>query len=266
MKMVATAKLRRAQDKIVSARPYANKIDELLKQLSSAADTGSDPLMEQRPVKINLVVVVTGDRGLCGSFNTNVIKFATQKINEFGEDTKIIAVGKKSVDYFKKSGHHVIDNYPNVFSNLRIEIAKNAVAQIKKGFLDGSFDSVYLIYSEFISMIKQIPRIEKFLPIVDEPDAEKKSSKQTGDYIFEPDAASILSDLVPRQMLVKFWKALLESNAAEQAARMTAMDNATRNASDLIKYLDLQYNRARQEAITKEILEIVGGAEALKEG
>lgn len=132
--------------------------------------------------------------------------------------------------------------------------------------MDGSFDSVYLIYSEFISMIKQIPRIEKFLPIVDEPDAEKKSSKQTGDYIFEPDAASILSDLVPRQMLVKFWKALLESNAAEQAARMTAMDNATRNASDLIKYLDLQYNRARQEAITKEILEIVGGAEALKEG
>lgn len=264
--MVATAKLRRAQDRIISARPYANKIDELLKQLSSVADKGSNPLMEQRPVRNNLVVVITGDRGLCGSFNTNIIKFAVQKINELGENTKVMAVGKKSVDFFKKSNYTVIENYPVVFSDLRIEIPKNAIEFIKKGYFDGSYDRVYIIYSEFVSMIKQIPLMEKFLPIIDDADTEKSESKAKVDYIFEPDAETILNDLIPRQMLIKLWKALLESNAAEQAARMTAMENATRNASDLIKHLDLQYNRARQEAITKEILEIVGGAEALKEG
>lgn len=266
MKMVATAKLRRAQDRIISARPYANKIDELLKQLASVADKGANPLMEQRPVKTNLVVVITGDRGLCGSFNTNIIKHATQRIKELGENTKIIAVGKKSVDFFKKSNLDVIGNYPVVFSDLRIEIAKNVIEFIKKGYFEGSYDRVYIINSEFVSMMKQIPVMEKFLPIIDDSETDKTETKAKIDYIFEPDADTILNDLIPRQMLIKLWKALLESNAAEQAARMTAMENATRNASDLIKHLDLQYNRARQEAITKEILEIVGGAEALKEG
>lgn len=264
--MVATAKLRRAQDSIISARPYANKIDELLKQLSSVAVKGSNPLMEQRPVKSNLVVVITGDKGLCGSFNTNILKHAIQNIRELGDNTKVMAIGRKAVDYFKKTNFNVVENYPSVFSDLRIEIAKNAVEFIKKGYYEGSYDRVYIIYSEFVSMMKQIPIMEKFLPVIDDSVADSNEPKSKVDYIFEPDAETILNDLIPRQMLIKLWKGLLESNAAEQAARMTAMENATRNANDLIKFLDLKYNRARQEAITTEILEIVGGAEALKEG
>lgn len=262
--MVAAAKLRRAQERIIQARPYAEKIDELLKSLLPSVDTSLNALLEKREVKNKLVVVVTSDRGLAGSFNTNLLKFAYNHIGS-GVNTKVITVGRKSNDSFKKSKLDVVGNNPNIFNGLSIEISNEIVNDIVKRYLNREVDEVEIIYNEFVNVVKQTPRVVKFLPFtsVENVTDEKKSAK--ADFIYEPSAESIVNTLIPKQLNVQFWKALLESNAAEQAARMTAMETATKNATDLLQILELSYNQARQASITKEILEIVGGAEALKD-
>jgi F-type H+-transporting ATPase subunit gamma len=262
MRMVAAAKLRRAQDRMTSARPYARKINELLTHLVSASETVQNPLMERRE-GATLVIVVTSDRGLCGSFNTNLLKVAFNHIKRLGAGAKVVCVGKKGFDFFKSRKVDLYDKYIGVFNNLNVEASNEIVNRIVDGYMKREYGKVEIIYNEFKSVVKQEIRIEQFLPIVSK-DTDGKKAKNLY-YIYEPDMESILNNLIPRQLKVQLWKALLESNASEQGARMTAMETASRNASDLIKFLEIQYNRARQEAITKEILEIVGGAEALKE-
>ena len=265
MKMVSAAKLRRAQDKILSTRPYALKLSELLDHLSSVADASTNPLLNVTDEKNKLVVIITADRGMCGAFNSNVIKYACNYIDEIGKDTKIIIIGKKASDFFARRDYNIIEKYTSVFGDLNIGVSNSIVAKIVTGYLNNEYNSVELIYNEFKSVVRQNVLKEKFLPIVSA--AEKAVEKYSKvDYIYEPSAESILNDLIPRKLNIQLWKALLESNAAEQGARMTSMEIATKNAEDMIKFLDLLYNKARQESITKEILEIVSGAEALKEG
>ena len=265
MKMVSAAKLRRAQDKILSTRPYALKLSELLDHISSVADSSTNPLLNVTDGKNKLVVIITADRGMCGAFNSNVIKYACNYIDEIGKDTKIIIIGKKASDFFARRDYNIIEKYTSVFGDLNIGVSNSIVAKIVTGYLNNEYNSVELIYNEFKSVVRQNVLKEKFLPIVSA--AEKAVEKYSKvDYIYEPSAESILNDLIPRKLNIQLWKALLESNAAEQGARMTSMEIATKNAEDMIKFLDLLYNKARQESITKEILEIVSGAEALKEG
>jgi F-type H+-transporting ATPase subunit gamma len=266
MKMVAAAKLRRAQEKIISTRPYANKMNELLSQLISVAEKTINPLMEERDVNRHLVVVISSDRGLCGSFNTNLLRFATEQISKLGEDTQLITIGKKSSVYFKKRGYNIIQSHVSVFSDLKIEVAKDIVKFIVQGYLDKEYDNVELVFNEFKSIVKQNALAERFLPLSKPDNDDDDEKKSMIDYIYEPSASEILNYLIPKQLDIQLWKALLESNAAEQGARMTAMEMATNNAADFLQDLEIMYNRARQESITKELLEIVAGAEALKEG
>jgi len=263
MKMVAAAKLRRAQERIMQARPYAQKINELLAGLLSSVDTSLNVLLEKREVKTKLVVVVTSDRGLAGSFNTNLLKYAYNYIST-GTNIKVMTVGRKAVDSFKKSSLNVISAHPNIFNALSIEVSNAIVKEIVEGYIKKEYDEVEIIYNEFVNVAKQTPKTFKFLPFSSEEKKEADAAKKV-DFIYEPSAEAIVNTLIPKQLNVQLWKALLESNAAEQAARMTAMETATKNASDLLKMLELSYNQARQAAITKEILEIVGGAEALKD-
>ena len=266
MKMVASAKMRRAQERIISMRPYATKINELLSNLVEAAGEEADNIMEQREVKTKLVVIISSDRGLAGSFNTTLIRYSLNYINSLGKDTKVIVVGRKVNDSLKKKNLNIIKSYVNIFNDLSLEVSNEIVSFIVEGYVNRSYDSVEIIYNQFKSVVKQETAKEQFLPLIKtgKKDAGEKKEKIV-DYIYEPGAAEILKTLIPKQYRIHFWKALLESNAAEQAARMTAMETATKNASDLLKILELSYNQARQAAITKEILEIVGGAEALKE-
>jgi len=264
MKMVASAKMRRAQDRIISMRPYAKRLDELLTHLADSAGEEVNNILEQRDIKHRLVVVISADRGLAGSFNSNLIRFSLNYINSLPKDTRVIVIGKKANDALKKKNLNIIKSYVNVFNNLSFELSNEIINYIIDGYKKRSYDSVEIIFNEFRSVVKQVAVKDQLLPL-SKPEKDKSKKKTSVDYIYEPGAAEILKELIPKQYRVKFWKALLESNAAEQAARMTAMETATRNASDLLKLLELSYNQARQAAITKEILEIVGGAEALKE-
>ncbi|MBK7159039.1 MAG: ATP synthase F1 subunit gamma [Ignavibacteria bacterium] len=268
MKMVSSAKLRRAQDRIIAARPFAAKINQLLTDLINAAGEGVDDLLESREVKTKCVVIVSSDRGLAGSFNTNIIRTGNNYLNSLDKNTKVVIVGKKANDSFKKMKVNLVKGYTGIFNDLTIEQSNEIVNFLVEGYKKKEFDSVEIIYNEFKSIAKQVTVREQFLPLKKAGDKKEKDGmiKQTsGDYIYEPSQYEIIKELIPKQLKVQFWKVLLESNAAEQAARMTAMETATRNASDLLKILELSYNQARQAAITKEILEIVGGAEALKD-
>ena len=264
MKMVAAAKLRRAQDRIISTRPYAYKLSELLKHMISVSEIGSNPLAEVRVIKSKILVVVSSDRGLCGSFNTNLIKHVTELVGNNKDTVKLFIIGKKANEFFSKRGYNIIKSYTNLFSSLDINIVRDVASLIVKGFLNKEYDSVEIVYNEFKSVMRQNVVTESFLPLA-KPEIIKNQVSSNIDYIYEPSSAVILNELIPRQLNMQLWKSLLESNAAEQGARMTAMEMATKNARDLIQYLELIYNRARQESITKELLEIVAGAEALKE-
>ena len=265
MKMVSAAKLRRAQDKIISTRPYALKLSELLSHLVSVSTESDNPLLKSTDEKNKLIVIITADRGMCGAFNSNIIKYSTNYLSKIGKETKIILIGKKASDFFSRRGYNIIDKYTSLFSNLNIEVSNEIVSKIVSGFQNNEYNCVELIYNEFKSVVKQNIVKEKFLPVINTED--KAEEKYTDvNYIYEPSVDSILDNLIPRKLNIQLWKALLESNAAEQGARMTSMEIATRNADDMIKFLDLLYNKARQESITKELLEIVSGAEALKEG
>lgn len=271
MKMVAAAKLRRAQDAIVSARPYARKMRELLLHLSGSVDVSVNPLFATRPVSNVAIIVVTADRGLCGAFNSNVIRAAVSHINTKyaspGVKVNLICVGRKSFEFFSKRNYHVVGKHVGIFSDLQFSFAESIVAEMTKDFLGGTFDRIEIVYNEFRSIVQQRIVIEQVLPVsadqVAGSAAGKKPSAQI-DYIYEPVPEEIIAALLPRHLNFHIWRALLESNAAEQGARMTAMENATTNASDLLRDLQLSYNKARQASITKELLEIVSGAEALK--
>lgn len=272
MKMVAAAKLRRAQEGILAARPYARKINELLRHLVTQVDPSLNPLFAQREVRRVAFVIVTADRGLCGAFNANIIKAAEQEMRtayaelmEKDHGVKLIPVGKKAFEYFKKRDFELYAKHVGIFSGLDFNEARGIIAECTEGFLKGEFDKVVVIYNEFKSVIQQRIVIEQLLPIPPEEVAASEAHPQSQvEYIYEPSSREIIDALVPRHLNFQMWRILLESNAAEQGARMAAMDSATENAKDIIKGLTLSFNNARQAAITKELLEIVSGAEALK--
>ncbi len=267
MKLVSAAKLKRAQDKITAMRPYAEKMQEILNNVSSSLDASENAYSSQREVKNVLVVAITSNRGLCGGFNNNVLKEIKILLNGElkGKNVKILSLGKKAFDSYKKTGYHTTEGFSetpfNVFDKLNFENASVIALEIMKQYVAGKYDNVILVYNKFKNAAAQIMVAEQFLPV--KPTQIAGKSVQT-DYIFEPQKAQIIEELIPRTLKVQLFKALLDSNASEHGARMTAMHKATDNAGDLVKELKLNYNKARQAAITGEILEIVAGAEALK--
>jgi F-type H+-transporting ATPase subunit gamma len=271
MKMVAAAKLRRAQDNILQMRPYAQKLGEMLSTVSAGAESSSDsPLKTVRQIEKVLIVVVTSDRGLCGAFNTNIIKATLLLIEtKYAEQARkgnveIFAIGKKGAESFGKRGFVVNKKYTDLFGRLSFVNAKSAAEEIMNDFSEGRYDAVDLVYNEFKNVATQIIHTDRYLPIESENVNTTKKRKTEVNYIFEPTEEEILAELIPKSLKIQLYRAVLESNASEQGARMTAMDKATENAQELLKELKLVYNRTRQAAITTEILEIVGGAEALK--
>ena len=275
--MVAAAKLRRAQDAVNAARPYARALEGLLKDLlrnASRDSTGSELLFgrKQDETERVILIVVTSDRGLAGAFNSNLLKFTEARIRDNFAAHKetsrlsIVPVGRRATDYFTKREYQLPNKYPGVFTKLEFDVARSITLFVTDLFNRGEADRVEIIYNEFRSVVSQKPSAERLLPVLDPSGFVEGSSEPEMDYIYEPDPVSILNVLVPRHLETMVWRAMLESNAAEQGARMTAMDSATRNAKDLVSALQLSFNKARQAAITKEILEIVGGAEALSEG
>lgn len=270
MKMVAAAKLRRSQERIQQMRPFAKKLNALLQNLSAAqfdSDGGNWYSVTREERKI-LIISVSSDRGLCGSFNSSVFKGVNKLIGEryaaqFAKgNVTVLTIGKKSGDYFGKRKCNVVGDFTLLFSTLSFENVSKAADFVMESFKHGKYDRVDLVYNEFKNVATQILRTEQFLPILA---PERRAAKaHTVDYIYQPDQDEIIESLIPQSLKVQLYKAVLDSNAAENGARMTAMDKATDNAGELLKQLRLTYNRTRQAAITKEILEIVGGAEALK--
>jgi len=263
MKMVSAAKLRRAQEKIVQMRPYSQKLTTILNNVSSASEGDEDVVFAvKREIKKVLLVPVTSDKGLCGAFNTNILKTTNLAIKERfeGAEITVLPLGKKAYEYFKKSNYQVIDTYFGVFQQLTFDVVKEAATYAMNGFLAGDYDQVVLVFNEFKNVATQIVRVEQFLPMA--PQEGAVSATET-DYLLEPSRSYIIEELVPISLRIQFYKAVLESNASEHGARMTAMDKATENAGELLKELKLMYNRTRQAAITNEILEIVAGANAL---
>jgi F-type H+-transporting ATPase subunit gamma len=267
MKMVSAAKLKRAQDSITQMRPYANKLQEILQNVSSSLDTSENAYARKSPVKNVLLVSISSNRGLAGGFNANVIKKTWSLINnEYkGCSITVLPIGKKVTDAFKRTdyiihGSHLPHNVNEVFDNLNYDTVAPIAERVMNAFVLKDFDKVVLVYNQFKNAAVQIVQDEQFLPV--EATSSSTSSSNT-DYIFEPSKEFIVSDLIPRSLKTQFYKALLDSLASEHGARMTAMHKATDNAGALIKELKLSYNKARQAAITNEILEIVGGAEAL---
>ncbi len=264
MKMVASAKLRRAQENILATRPYAKKLQELMGNIMARLESSHEPLLQERELKKVLMVVVTADRGLCGAFNANIIRFAENKVhNQNDVEVHLFPVGKKGFEYFSRRNFNIYNHKINFFNFLEFDDAKAIVETLVTAYMQEEFDQIEIVYNEFKSAVQQNVVTEQILPF--QPNEDLMESKAGIDFIYEPEKDKILHGLIPKQLNVQMWKNLLESNAAEQGARMTAMENATENAEDIIAYLTLHYNRARQAAITKEISEIVGGAEALKE-
>ncbi|MEQ8879028.1 MAG: ATP synthase F1 subunit gamma, partial [Cyclobacteriaceae bacterium] len=272
MKMVAAAKLRRAQDRITQMRPYSQKLTKLIQNVSGGVDAESlnNPYSIQREDNNVLLVVVSSDRGLCGGFNNNAFKFARNLIQEkYARQEKngslyILPIGKKSLDYFRKRGYNVDDQFATLMGQLTFDEVREAAEYVMDAFSSGVYDKIEIIYNEFKNVAVQQIKSEQFLPI--QMNEEEEDATNSTDYIFQPTKEFIFSEIIPKSLKIQFYRTLLESNASEQGARMTAMDQATDNAGELLKELRLTYNRTRQAAITKEILEIVGGAEALSQG
>ena len=261
MKMVSAAKLKKAQDAITAMRPYAEKLTELLQNLSATldGDVGGE-FTKQREIKKVLVVAITSNRGLCGAFNTNVIKEVKSRAEFYsGKQVDVFAIGKKGNDILTKT-FTVVDNQSQVFDALTFDNVTVIAETLTQKFVSGEYDKIELVYNQFKNAAVQITTVEQFLPV--QAPAKTQTTK-SNDYIFEPSKEFIVADLIPRSLKTQLFKALLDSHAAEHGARMTSMHKATDNAGALIKELKLIYNKARQAAITNEILEIVGGAEAL---
>jgi F-type H+-transporting ATPase subunit gamma len=265
MKMVAAAKLRRAQDRILKMRPYSQKLTIILNDVISGMGGELEVVYaEQRPVQNVLVVVMTSDKGLCGAFNSNAIKAGVQLVEKQFKDSNvtILPLGKKAFEFFSKRGYRVNADYYGIFNDVNYDDIRKIALYAMQGFASKEFDRVMLVYNHFRNVAVQDLTVEQFLPMgVNSGDAKSVSN---ADYILEPSKEYVVQDLVPTALKTQFYKAVLESNASEHGARMTSMDKATENAGDLLKELKLLYNRSRQAAITNEILEIVAGANALE--
>jgi F-type H+-transporting ATPase subunit gamma len=273
MKMLAAAKLRRAQDAVIRARPYAQLIDEMLASLArarAAADLPPHPLMVVRPLRRVEVVMMTSDRGLCGGFNSNIIRRGQRFLVDEGAEFERIqfsTVGKRGRDFARKRGIETRKDYVGFFGRLRYSQAREIADDLIQAYEHDELDAVYLLYNEFKSAIVQQISLVQLLPLQPRAKIERAPGEKgfiTPEHIFEPSRPEVLQSLLPRYLAMQIWRALLESEASEHGARMTAMDSATKNASEMIGRLTLDYNRARQAAITKELMEIVSGAEALK--
>lgn len=269
MKMVSAAKLKRAQDAITQMRPYATKLREILENLSGTLDTSESVFSQEREPKKVLLIVITSNRGLAGAFNANVLKQARIVLNtKYAAQLKagnvsVITLGKKASDYFTKNGYNVALTDNAVFDGLNFAKAAPIAEFTMNGFANGDFDVVEIVYNRFKNAAVQELQTEQFLPVVSKPAQTTGKKAMANDYTFEPSKEEIVKDLIPKSLKTQLYKALLDSHAAEHGARMTAMHKATDNAKELIKELKLTYNKARQAAITNDILEIVGGAEAL---
>jgi F-type H+-transporting ATPase subunit gamma len=265
MKLVAAAKLRRAQERILSARPYANKMAELLGNLVSGGDGATHPLLEQREGPRRQIVIITADRGLAGAFNANILRRAVELIRESSSaDVTLVVVGRKARDFFRRRPHTVKRDMVGFWDRLAYSHAAELADAFMQQYLDNEIDEVFLLYNEFRSVALQRPVRQQLLPIP-RTDAPASETEAPVDYIYEPGPEAILGDLLPRHVRMQVYRALMESLAGEYGARMTAMEAATKNAKEMIDVLTIQYNKARQEKITKELLDIVGGAEALKQ-
>ncbi len=269
MKMVSAAKLKRAQDAITQMRPYAEKLQEILSNLSATLDISDNAFADQRDDKRIYIVAVTSNRGLCGGFNNNIIKRVNRLLTEHsGKDVKVIAVGKKGNDAFKRSVFNfrpeAIGEAHDMFNDLSFERSSQLAQFLMDEFKANKVDKVVVVYNKFKNAAVQEVISEQYLPVL--PTDQEEETSGAGDYIFEPSKEEIVTDLIPKSLKVQLFKAFLDSHASEHGARMTAMHKATDNASELKRALTLEYNKARQAAITNEILEIVGGAEALKNG
>lgn len=266
MKLVSASKLRRAQDRILAARPYARKMLEVLSSLATRAHPEKHPLLSRRPEETVLVVVITADKGLCGSFNTNILNRARAFLDERrrgpAAPVQVDVIGKKARDWFRRRDYAVRRIVVDIFRNVTFEEARNIAGPLIDLFSRGELDAVYLVYNEFKSVMQQRVVVEPLLPIPQGAFAAAAAPPE--DYVYEPDQESLFAALLPKHVMIQVQRALLESAAAEHGARMTAMENATRNAGEMIDSLTLQMNKIRQAAITKEILEVVSGAEALK--
>jgi F-type H+-transporting ATPase subunit gamma len=265
MKMVSAAKLRRAQESAIQARPYAEKMTELLKNLSTRVSREAHPLMTAREEKKVHLVLFTSDRGLCGGYNTNLIRSADAFIRQQSVDREIelTLVGRKGADYFRRRRANIADRYTDILYKAPDELAVEIAAKLIDRFINGATDAVYIIYSRFRSALSQVPTLEKLLP-VSLTETGGVETEQATEYLYEPGVQQLLASLLPRITEVALQRALLEATASEHGARMTAMESATGNASKMIGSLTLQMNRARQASITRELMEIVGTAEALK--
>jgi len=261
MKMVAAAKLRKSQDKITQIRPFAQRMNGLIRNLSGVSGDMDSWFSKVRPVQRVLLVVVSSDRGLCGGFNSSVLKATNRRIQEHyaNANVTILPLGKKAQEFYAKRSYPVIGDFSTVFQNLNFKSSSAVSAHLMQIFAKAEFDKIEIIYNQFKNVATQILTVEQFLPVL----PQQAEVQTETDYIYQPDQLEIVSGLIPKSLHVQLFKALLDSNASENGARMTAMDKATENAGELLKELKLVYNRSRQAAITKEILEIVGGAEAL---
>jgi F-type H+-transporting ATPase subunit gamma len=269
MKMVSAAKLKRATNAIVQLRPYANKLKELLANLSASLEDGSSPFLQQREPNKVLVITVSSNRGLAGAFNANVIKTANTLIAEkYSEQLKagnvsIVSIGKKTQEYYQRRKYNVIGNNNDVYNSLNFANVSAITESVMEGFLKGDYDRVELVYNQFKNAAVQFLVAEQLLPVPKAAVAETAVKANQVDYILEPSQEEIVEQLIPKNIKIQVYKAVLDSNASEHGARMTAMDKATENAGDLLKALKLSYNQARQAAITTELTEIVSGAAAL---
>jgi F-type H+-transporting ATPase subunit gamma len=263
MKMVSAAKLRRAQENVVAARPYAKKLGEVLARLTAISDADSSPLQEKREAKNALLLVVTSDRGLCGGFNTNLCKAADRFVNENKAkyaSLSVMTVGRKGFEYLKNR-QKVYKNQVGVLNKFTYQTAVTLAQEVIDGFLAEEYDEVFLIYNAFRSVMAQDITLEPLLPVA--PPAAAAPEEFPPVYIYEPDKEALLNELLPKNVEVQIYRSMLESTAAEHGARMTAMDSASKNADEMIGKLTLQYNRARQAAITTELIEIISGAESI---
>jgi len=269
MKMVSAAKLKRATNAIVDLRPYANKLKDILSNLSASIEGNASPYLDNRNPEKVLLVVISSNRGLAGAFNANVIKAANVLISQkYAEQRKkgnvsILAIGKRGHEYFARQNYPLIGNHTELFSQLNFENTSIITDVIMKGFVEGEYDRVEIVYNQFKNAAVQYLATEQLLPL--EPTVKEETGAEV-DYIFEPSKEKITQELIPKSIKIQLYKAVLDSHASEHGARMTAMDKATENAGDLLKALKLSYNQARQAAITTELTEIVSGAAALSNG
>ncbi|MDD4169257.1 MAG: ATP synthase F1 subunit gamma [Desulfotomaculaceae bacterium] len=268
MKAVSAAKMRKAQEAVISARPYAKRIRGVMGRIAAASGSVNDPLLAVREPKKVAYVIITGDQGLCGGFNSNVINMANKTMKSDSAEVSLIAVGRKSRDFFRRTGYKIDAEYIGLGNDIKYSTAREINSIIVNKYSAAEYDAVYLVYSQFVNILVQNPVVMKLLPAdapTDAPAAEGEGQAQKANYIFEPDSPQqVLAQLMPTYLENAIYQGLLESKAGEQSARMTAMENSTKSAGDIIDSLTLSMNRARQAAITSEISEIVGGAAALE--